>query len=75
MFGMQYNVFELQIKDNYYNVNFEGSFINCLDCRNEWLIRDVKEKQVLNAKCMMIVWHCTILKLNHFLNQFVLRKI
>ena len=27
-------------------------YINCLDCRNQWLLRDIKDKQVLDAKCI-----------------------
>ena len=35
------------------NVSFtDQGYINCLDCRNEWLFRDAKDKQVLDAKCI-----------------------
>ena len=34
------------------NIKFEYHFINCSDCRNQWLIRDKKDEQLLNATCM-----------------------
>ena len=34
------------------NIHFSNRFINCSDCRNQWLIRDRKDEQVSFAKCM-----------------------
>ena len=33
------------------NVRFEYSYLNCFDCKNHWMIRDQKDKQVNNEKC------------------------
>ena len=33
------------------NVRFEYSYLNCFDCKNHWMIRDRKDKQVNNARC------------------------
>lgn len=34
------------------NFRFGQSLINCFDCKNYWLMRNIKDKQVSGAKCM-----------------------
>ena len=45
--------FKSFLNDNNNKIQFFFySFINCSDCRNQWLIRDKKDGQVFYAKCM-----------------------
>ena len=44
--------FKSLLKNINSNINFLETIMNCLDCRNQWLIRDKKDEHLSNAKCM-----------------------
>lgn len=45
------NIFKSVLNDKNNLVEMTASYLNCIDCKNYWLIRDGKDHQIINAKC------------------------
>ena len=45
------SLFKSVLNNENSKVRFEYSYLNCFICKNYWMIRDRKDKQVNNARC------------------------
>ena len=45
------NIFKSVLNDKNNFIQMTASYMNCIDCKNYWLIRDGKDHQIINAKC------------------------